>query len=106
MGDQADKEIRRDASFRRQDLTHNRLSEGGPRLEGIGEQEILPGPRQYKTVDGTFPEHICLNYDIEAISGFPTNQLVVTYFGEDSRLTNRKTLSLADVGPILKEWGY
>jgi hypothetical protein len=72
----------------------------------IGEQEIFPGPKQYKTVDGMFSEHVCLNYDIESISGFPTNQLSVTYLGQDSRLANRPTLSLADVRPILKEWGY
>lgn len=72
----------------------------------IGEQEIFPGPKLYKTVDGTFPEHICLNYEVEPISGFPTNQLNITYLGEDSRLVSRPSLSLADVRPILKEWGY
>jgi hypothetical protein len=71
----------------------------------VGDQEIFQGPTLYKSVDGTFPEHICLTYEIEHISGAPTNQLKIDYLGEDSRLAGRP-LALADIRPILKEWGY
>ena len=72
----------------------------------IGEQESFWGPKKYTTVDGTFREHISLTYDIELISGFPTNQLAITYSGEDQRLAHRQKLTWQDVQPILKEWKY
>jgi hypothetical protein len=72
----------------------------------IGEQEIFKGPNEYKTVDGTFKEQVCLTYEIEKISGFPQNRLNITYAGEDPRLAGRQNLSLVDVKPILKEWSY
>ena len=72
----------------------------------IAEQEIFQGPREYKTVDGTFKEEICLTYEIRHVSGVPLNQLSVTYSGPDDRLANRPNLTLADVKPILKEWGF
>ena len=72
----------------------------------IGDQETFRGPRTYKTVDGTLPEQICLTYETENVSGYPTNRLNVTYWGEDSRLVGRRELTLADVKPVLKGWGY
>jgi hypothetical protein len=81
-----------------------RKSERGYRW--TGEQETFQGPNQYTTVDGTFYEHITLTYEIEAISGFPINQINVTYSGEDPRLEFPKKPTLATVRPILKEWGY
>ena len=60
----------------------------------------------YKTVDGTFHEHVTLTFETEHVSGFPLNQLSVLYAGEDPRLVGRGDLSLRDVRPILKEWGY
>jgi len=72
----------------------------------IGDQEMFEGPKMVKTVDGTFPEHITLTYEIEHISGSPINQLTVDYVGEDPRLANKPNLALADVRPILKAWGY
>lgn len=73
----------------------------------IGEQESFQGPKRYTTVDGTFYEAVTLNYDLEKISGFPTNALAVIYSGEDPRLANRfGRLVLNDVEPILREWGY
>ena len=72
----------------------------------IGDQEIFQGPKMYKTVDGTFPEQICLTYETESISGHPTTRLNVAYLGEDRRLAGRANLALADIKPILKEWGY
>lgn len=72
----------------------------------IGEQEAFEGPKKYTSVDGTFPEQIVLTFDLEPVSGSPTNQLDVSYWGEDSRLAGHRPLRLGDVQPILKEWGY
>lgn len=72
----------------------------------IGEQESFEGPKQYTTVDGTFYEQIVLTFDLELLSGSPTNQLAISYWGEDSRLAGLRDLQLGDVQPILKEWGY
>jgi hypothetical protein len=72
----------------------------------IGEQEIFEGPKIYKSVDGTFHEEVALTFETEHISGVPLNRLNVSYMGEDPRLVGRVDLSLSDVKPILKEWGY
>jgi hypothetical protein len=72
----------------------------------IGDQETFDGPKTYKTEDGTFHEAITLTYETQNISGYPLNQLNVTYRGEDPRLAGKNNLSLAAVKPILKEWGY
>jgi hypothetical protein len=81
-----------------------RKTENGYRW--TGEQESFRGPNKYTTVDGTSYEHIFLTFDIEKVSGSPINKLDVHYFGEDPRLSNRQELTLEDVRPILKEWGY
>ena len=57
-------------------------------------------------MDGVFNEAITLTYETQSISGYPLNQLNVTYRGEDPRLEGRNNLTLAVVKPILKEWGY
>ncbi len=72
----------------------------------IGEQEMFEGPKMYKSVDGTFHEEVTLTFEKEHVSGVPLNKLNVSYMGEDSRLAGRVDLSLRDVKPILKEWGY
>ena len=72
----------------------------------IGEQEIFEGPKEYKSVNGTFHEQLTFTYDIESVSGYPTNRLNLTYSGEDSRLRNRNSLALVDVKQVLREWGY
>ena len=72
----------------------------------IGEQEMFEGPKMYKSVDGTFHEEVTLTFEKEHVSGVPLNKLNVSYMGEDSRLAGRVDLSLRDVRPILKEWGY
>lgn len=72
----------------------------------IGEQETFQGPKVFKTEDGTYHEQVVLTFETEHISGAPLNQLSVTYDGEDARLANRRDLSLADVQPVLKQWGY
>jgi hypothetical protein len=78
----------------------------GSGWEWIGDQEMFQGPKMVKTVDGTVLENITLTYEVERISGSPINQLTVDYLGEDPRLLNKSKLMLADVRPILKEWGY
>ena len=72
----------------------------------IHEQESFQGPKEYTTVDGTFKEHIVLNYETECVAGTDTNKLSIYYFGEDPRLEPRRDLTLPDVTPILREWGY
>ena len=72
----------------------------------IGDQETFDGPEKYKTVDGTFHEAITLTYETRKISGYPINQLNVTYRGEDHRLAGRNGLTLVVVNPILRDWGY
>ena len=72
----------------------------------IGDQEIFDGPKMVKTLDGTFPEHICLTYEVKHISGAPTNRLMIDYLGEDPRLAHQSNLTLSDIRPILKDWGY
>lgn len=72
----------------------------------IGDQETFKGPKKYETVDGVFNEAITLTYETQGVSGYPLNQLDVTYHGEDSRLAGQNNLTLAMVKPILKEWGY
>ncbi len=72
----------------------------------IGEQEIFNGPKQFITADGPSPEQIVLEYQIVKVENIPTNQLVVNYYGRDPRLAKRHNLSLTDVAPIIKEWGY
>lgn len=72
----------------------------------IGDQETFEGPRMYKTIDGTFHEGFTFTYEIESVSGFPTDRLNITYSGEDSRFLDPKHLTLVDVRPVLHEWGY
>jgi hypothetical protein len=72
----------------------------------IGEQEIFQGPNKFETPDGTFNEDITLTYELEAISGYPTNRLNITYLGEDPRLAYRNDITLDEIKPILREWKY
>jgi len=74
--------------------------------EWIHEQETFEGPNEYKSADGTYREQVCLIFEIEHVSGVPLYRLNVDYVGDDHRLADRHNLSLADVKPILKEWGY
>ena len=49
-----------------------------------------------KTLDGTFPAHIGLTYEVKHISGAPTNRLMIDYLGEDPRLA-QSNLTLSDI---------
>lgn len=70
----------------------------------IAEQELIYGPKNFTTVDGTFQEHLVIEYQIEPVNGIPINQLHIDYNGDDPRLAGRKNLTLSDIQPILKEW--
>lgn len=72
----------------------------------IHEQEVFEGPKKYTTVDGTFNESICLTYETERVAHYRLNQLNISYSGEDKRLTVSRELTLDDIRPILREWGY
>ena len=72
----------------------------------IGEQETFQGPRKYTSEGSILNETVTLTYETRKVSGAPLNQLTVTYFGDDPRLIWRDKLTLSDVKPILKEWGY
>ncbi len=72
----------------------------------IGEQESFQGPKKFKTPDGTLQESITLTYELQNISGYPTNRLNISYFGDDSRLAYRNNISLDYAKPVLTEWGY
>jgi hypothetical protein len=78
----------------------------GSSYRWTGEQEIFEGPNKYKTEDGTFNEQVTLTFEIESVSGFPLNRLNVSYRGENPRFSERSNLTLADVTPLLKQWGY
>lgn len=76
--------------------------------EWIGEQETFEGPRRYESPDGTFNEEITITYDRVPISGFPVNTVSIVYSGEEPALAwpQHPNLSLQDVRPWLKRWGY
>ena len=69
----------------------------------IAEQEIYYGPKMFTDVDGTFQEHLVVEYQTEPVNGIPTNQIHVSYYGQDARLAGRD-LTLEGIQPFLKEW--
>jgi hypothetical protein len=74
--------------------------------EWIGEQEIFEGPGTYKTPDGTFKESITITFERAHVAGVPTNRVSVLYSGDDPVLSPVQELTLQDVQPSLKKWGY
>jgi hypothetical protein len=72
----------------------------------VGEQESFRGPRVFHTVDGDQHEEITLTYETKAISGAHLDRLNILYHGEDRRLSWLNQPTLADVEPVLVEWGY
>ena len=79
-----------------------RKTPGGYRW--IGEQEKFYGPKMYADVDGAFQENVVIEYQTEPVNGIPTNQVQVSYYGQDARLADRKDLSVAQVRPFLDQW--
>ena len=74
--------------------------------EWIGEQETFEGPHRYDSVDGTFSEAVTITYERVRMSGSPTNTIAIDYRGEEPELAGSRQLSLDDVRPWLKKWGY
>jgi len=74
--------------------------------EWIGEQETFEGPHRYDSVDGTFKEAVTITYERVRMSGFPTNTIAIDYRGEEPELARSRQLSLDDVRPWLRKWGY
>lgn len=70
------------------------------------EQEILEGPRDYTTVDGTFKESICLTFETERVAALHANRLNISYSGDDTQLAWPRELALPDVLPVLAAWGH
>jgi len=70
------------------------------------QQEIFQGPKRYTTSQGTFNEAVSLAYEIVNMSGYPLNQLNITYYGTDPRLARNHHLRLTKIKPIPREWGY
>jgi hypothetical protein len=76
----------------------------------IFEQEIHPGPRTFKQLGNTdhqwhtAHESIVITYDTVGMLGVTPGKLCVGYDGRDSRIADRKDLSLEEVRPILAEW--
>lgn len=69
----------------------------------IGEQEIHYGPKSCTDHEGNYQEHLVIEFQTEPVNGQTTNQIMVSYYGEDTRL-KRRNLKLNDIRPILKEW--
>jgi hypothetical protein len=74
--------------------------------EWIGEQETFEGPHRYDSVDGPFNEAVIVTYERVRMSGVPTNTIAIDYRGEEPELAGLRQLSLDDVRPWLKKWGY
>ena len=73
----------------------------------IGEQEIFEGPSEYDHADGRSHETIAITFEKVPVSGAPLDEVYVSYWGEDPRLSSSlDRLSLEEVRPVLVEWGY
>jgi hypothetical protein len=70
----------------------------------LREFEIHPGPRTFTQSGHTAHEEIYIIYDTTGISGVTPNKLHVHYNGFDSRIADRKDITLDEVRPILAEW--
>jgi hypothetical protein len=70
----------------------------------LREFETHPGPRTFNQSGHTAHEEISIIYDTTGISGVTPNKLHVHYNGFDSRIADRKDLTLDEVRPILAEW--
>ena len=76
----------------------------------ILEQEIHRGPKTFTQLGNTdhqwhtAHEWIVITYETESLTGHPPGKLCVAYDGPDSRIAERKDLTLDEVRPILVEW--
>ncbi len=76
----------------------------------ILEQEIHFGPGTFTQLGNTdhvwhkAHESIVITYDTVGVLGRTSGRLDVGYDGRDTRIANRKDLTLDEVRPILAEW--
>ncbi len=70
----------------------------------ILEQETHPGPNTFTQSGHTAHEWILISYETERLTGRPPGKLCVDYTGPDSRIADRKDLTLDEIRPILAEW--
>ncbi len=77
-------------------------------LKWIHEQIVFHGPKQFTTVDGTFNEYIAITCEKEQIAfiGKALEGTNISYTGNDTRLADKEYLSILQIAPILREWGY
>ncbi len=73
------------------------------KMKWIGEQVILDGPTTFATPDGKLNETLCWTYEISSVSGYPLNQLNITYNGPNPALSVRN-LAAASVAPFEIAW--
>lgn len=78
----------------------------------VGEQTIFYGPKRFTTDGVQGNEFITFTRDRErtVYRGVNIKDTLITYSGPDKRLAKTGTfttdLTVYDVGPILREWGY
>jgi hypothetical protein len=78
----------------------------------VSESMTFSGPNRYISDDQLINESITITCEIEQVVYIGTNVegTVIRYFGPDKRLARSgnyaEGLSVAQVGPILREWGY
>ena len=89
------------------------LKSNGEHYKWIGDQQNFYGPNKFTTkAEGTLNEQIILTCETEQMAFIGTNYTgtVVMYSGPDARLSTNGAhafnLSLQQVAPILREWGY
>ena len=76
----------------------------------ILEQETHPGPKTFSQAGNTdhrwhtAHESIIITYDTRGTLGTTPGKLAVYYSGPDTRMANRKDLTLDEVRPILLDW--
>ena len=70
----------------------------------ISEQEIHYGPKMFTDIDGTFQEHLVVEFQTEPVNGIPNNHTHISYSGQDSRLAGREDLTLKDIQPFIDAW--
>ena len=70
----------------------------------LREFETHPGPRTFTQSGHTAHEQISIIYDTTGIFWVTPNKLHVQYNGLDSRIADRKDLTLDEVRPVLAEW--
>ena len=75
-------------------------------FEWMREQEIFRGPREYETPDGKYREQIAITCSTPGPSTTAGDLVYVSFDGDDPRLKWPLEPTLADVRPILEEWGF